>query len=169
MKELDKTRIKSDADAVANVMELVDTMINPFDNEYQSLVHLSNGTVAPIGVATDVKNMHDKGEAAAMSYMKTNILFSKPDIYNPIKKLNLRTFSSVYKKITSKTKNGEIVALKNSKTLFAKMVLIAQNRHLDMKDILQYSLRPFPSLLATVEGHLVKTVSQSYSICWKVK
>ena len=155
MKELDKTRIKSDADAVANIMELVDTMINPFDNEYQSLVHLSN--VAPIGVATDMKNMHDKGEAAAMSYMKTNILSSKPDIYTPIKKLNLRTFSSVHKKITSKTKNGEIVALKNSKKLFSKMVLIAQNRDLDMKDVLQYSLRPFPSPLATVEGHLVKT------------
>ena len=59
MKELGKTRIKSDA--VANVMELVDTMINPFDNEYQSLVHLSNGTVAPIGITTD---MQDKGEAA---------------------------------------------------------------------------------------------------------
>ena len=157
MKELDKTRIKSDADAVTNVMELVDTMKNPFDNEYQSLVHLSNGTVPPIGVATDMKNMHDKGEAAAMSYMKTNILSSKPDIYTPIKKLNLRTFSSVHKKITSKTKNSEIVALKNFKKLFAKMVLIAQNRDLDMKDVLQYSLRPFPSPLATVEGHLVKT------------
>ena len=157
MKELDKTRIKSDGDAVANVMELVDTMINPFDNEYQSLVHLSNGTVPPIGVATDMKNMHDKVQAAAMSYMKTNILSLKPDIYTPIKKLNLRTFSSVHKKITSKTKNGKIVALKNSKKLFAKMVLIAQNRDLDMKDVLQYSLRPFPSPLATVEGHLVKT------------
>ena len=86
MEELDKTGagIKSDADAVANVMELVDPMINPFDNEYQSLVHLSNGTVPPIGVATDMKNMHDKGEAAAMSYIKTNILSSKPDIYTPI-------------------------------------------------------------------------------------
>ena len=167
MKELDKTRIKSDADAVANVMELVDTMINPFDNEYQSLAHLSNGTVPPIGVATDMTNMHDKGEAAAMSYMKTNILSklsSKPDIYTPIKKLNLRTFSSVHKKITSKTKNGEIVALKNSKKLFAKMVLIAQNRDRDMKDVLQYSLRPFPSPLATVDISS-KRISQSYSTC----
>ena len=159
MKELDKTRIKSDADAVANVMELVDTMINPFDNEYQSLAHLSNGTVPPIGVATDMTNMHDKGEAAAMSYMKTNILSklsSKPDIYTPIKKLNLRTFSSVHKKITSKTKNGEIVALKNSKKLFAKMVLIAQNRDRDMKDVLPVFAEAIPFAIGN-GGHLVKT------------
>ena len=61
------------------------------------------------------------------------------------------------KKITSKTKKGEILALKNSKNLFAKMVLIARSQDLDTKDVLQYSLRPFPLPLATVEGDLVKT------------
>ena len=48
-------------------------MINPFDNEYQSLVNLSNGTVAHIGDETDMKNMHEK-RAASMSYMKTSIV-----------------------------------------------------------------------------------------------
>ena len=69
MKELDTTRIKSDASAVADVVELVNTIVNPFDNEFQSLVHLSNGTVAPNNVESDMKNMHEKGEAAAVSYI----------------------------------------------------------------------------------------------------
>ncbi len=154
---MDKTRIKYDANAVADVMESVNTMINPFDNEHQSLVHLCNGSVASADVESDMKNMYKKGEAAAVSYIETNILSEKPDTYTPIKKMNLRTFSSMNKKITSKTKKGEIVALKNSKNLFAKMVLIARSRDLDMKDVLQYSLRPFPLPLATVEGNLVKT------------
>ena len=135
MKQLDTTRIKSDASAVADVVELVNTTVNHFDNEFQSLVHLSNGTVAPNNVESDMKNMHEKGEVAAVSYMKTNILSSKPDIYTPVKKFNLRTFSSVNKKINSKTKNGDIVTLKNSMKLFAKMLLIAKNRDLDMKDV----------------------------------
>ena len=41
--------------------------------------------------------------------------------------------------------------------MFAKMLLIAKKRDLDMKDVLRYSLRPFPSPLATVEGKVVKT------------
>ena len=154
---MDKTRTKYDANAVADDMELVNMMINPFDSEHQSLVHLCNGPVASDDVESDMKNMYKKGEAAAVSYIETNILSEKPDIYTPIKKMNLRTFSSMNKKITSKTKKGEIVALKNSKNLFAKMVLIARSRDLDMKNVLQYSLRLSPLPLATVEGNLIKT------------
>jgi hypothetical protein len=37
------------------------------------------------------------------------------------------------------------------------MLLIARNRNLDLKEVLQYSLRPFPLSLATLEGNLVKS------------
>ena len=49
------------------------------------------------------------------------------------------------------------MAMKNSKTLFAKMLLIAKSRKLQMEEVLKYSLRPFPGSLATSEGDLVKT------------
>ena len=61
------------------------------------------------------------------------------------------------KKVTSKSTNGQIVAMKNSKILFAKMLLIAKSRNLNIEDVLKYSLRPFPSSLATIEGDLIKT------------
>ena len=89
--------------------------------------------------------------------MATNIRAEKPDTDAQIKKTKLRTFSSMDKKVRTKTNKGEIVALKNSRNLFAKMVLIARSRNLDMKDVLKYSLRPFPLPLATIEGDLVKT------------
>ena len=37
------------------------------------------------------------------------------------------------------------------------MLLIVKNRNLDLKEVLQYSLRPFPLSLATLEGNLVKS------------
>lgn len=139
-------------------MELVNTTINPFDNDYESLVHLTSGSVAPDNVESDMNNMYERTEAAAVTYMEKNILSEKPDIYAPLKKMNLRTFSSMNKKATSKTKKGEIVALKNSKNLFAiKMLLIAKSRDLDMEKVLRYSLRPFPLPFTTAEGNLVKT------------
>lgn len=146
-----------DANAVADVMDLVaNTMINPFDNDYESLVHVCNGSVASTYIESDMKNMYERVEAAALAYIRTNILSEKPDIYKPIKKIKLKIFSSIDKKITSKTKKGEILALKNSKKLFAKRILIARSRDLDMKNM-QYSLVLFPSLLATTDGNLVKT------------
>ncbi len=156
-KDLDKTRIKYDSNAVLDVMELVNTTINPFDNDYESLVHLTSGSVASGDVESDMNNMYERGEAAAVTYMEKNILSEKPDIYAPLQKMNLRTFSSMNKKVASKTKKGEIVALKNSKNLFAKMLLIAKTRDLNMENVLKYSLRPFPLPFATAEGNLVKT------------
>ena len=61
------------------------------------------------------------------------------------------------KKVTNKSKKGDLVALKNSKILFSKMLLIAKSRDLEMENDLKYSLRPFPCSLATYEGKLVKT------------
>ena len=158
MKDLDKTRIETDENAVTNVMELVTSMINPFDNSIEGLVHLSSGTVANEDIERDMSNMFQQGETAAMDFIQTNILSSSPDIYSPIKKIKLKTFTSLSTKVHRKNKKGEIVALKNSKNLFAKMLLIAKTRELDMKNVLKYSLRPFPSPLATLEGSLVKTV-----------
>ena len=89
--------------------------------------------------------------------MKTNIVREAPNIYSTIKKTNLKTFSSLGSKVTSKSSKGQLVAMKNSKILFVKMVLIAKSRKLHIEDVLKYSLRPFPSSLATLEGDLIKT------------
>ncbi len=155
---MDKTRITADQKAATNVMQTVQTMINPFDNDYQELVHLASGAVATSSVTSDMKTMLEKGECAAVEFMEANILGEKPNIYSKIKKTQLQTFSLIGKKVNSKNRKGEIVALKNSKMLFAKMLLIAKSRSLNMEEVLKYSLRPYPHPLATYEGHLVKTV-----------
>lgn len=58
---MDQTKIKADADTVSNIMELLNNTINPFDNEYNCLVHLTNGSIAPTKVDSDMKNMYQKG------------------------------------------------------------------------------------------------------------
>jgi hypothetical protein len=118
---------------------------------------LIDGTIAPPAVAADMKTMVQKGEVAAVKFMETHITGDEPNIYSTITKTKLQTYSVVGKKVTSKSKKGELVAMKNSKTLFAKMLLIAKSRNLQMDEVLKYSLRPFPSSLATSEGDLVKT------------
>jgi hypothetical protein len=156
-KDLDKTRIKSDEDAVVEVIHTIDAFVNPFENDHTELVHLASGKVATNAVASDMTNMFERGEKAALDFMNTKVLCSKPDIYAAIKKTNLKTFSQMSTKVNSKNRKGDVVAVKNSKKLFAKMLLIARSRDVDMKEVLQYSLRPFPLPLATSDGNLVKT------------
>ena len=60
--------------------------------------------------------------------------------------------------MNSKNGKGDVVAVKNSKKLFAKMLFIARSRDVDIKEVLRDSLRPFPLPLATSDGNLVKTV-----------
>ena len=86
MKDFDQSRMKCDAAAVADVMELMETIINPFDNEYQALVNVCNGSVAPPEVSSDMRTMLERGEAAALSFMESNVLSAEPDIYTTIKK-----------------------------------------------------------------------------------
>ncbi len=41
--------------------------------------------------------------------------------------------------------------------LFARLLIVAQNRALDIKDVLRYEIGPMPWSLASVDGSLVKT------------
>ena len=161
--------MEADEKAVMDVIKTVESMINPFENDKEELVHLASGAVATKAVAEDMKTMLEKGKVAADNFMKKNILGDEPNIYATIKKTKLETFSSLGKKVTNKNKKGELVAMKNSKILFTKMLLIAKSRNLEMENVLKYSLRPYPCSLATNGGDLVKTRKQSCSTQLKGK
>jgi hypothetical protein len=79
---LDKTQIEADEKAVQDVTKTIKSMINPFVNEHDELVHLASGTIAPPAVAEDMKTMLQKGETAAVEFMKTHIIGSEPNIYS---------------------------------------------------------------------------------------
>ena len=157
-KDLDVTRIKTDEKAVVNVIKTIESMINPFEADQQELVYLVSGAVATPAIARDMKSMLKEGEFAAVMFMETHIVGQEPNIYCKIPKTKLQTFSDIGKKVAGKSKSGKLVTLRNSKALFAKMLLVAKSRQLEMKEVLKYSLRPFPCSLATNEGGLIKTV-----------
>ena len=94
---MDKTKTAADEKAVKDIIQTVETMINAFDNHSQGLVHLASGTVASPSVRSDMKTMHEKGEQAAVEFMKSNIVGEEPDIYTSIRKTKLQTFSLIGK------------------------------------------------------------------------
>jgi len=152
-----KSRQTRDEKDVLSIMSTIENMVNPFDNDFEKLVHIVSGLEASNDVEEAAKTMWEAGEKEFTSYVLENIFSETPDIYKTMKKTNLKTFNNQSKKVISKTSKNELVAVKSTKDLFAKMVLLAQSRDVNMEEVLKYSLCPYPSPLATYDGSMVKT------------
>ena len=134
-------------------------MVNPFeiDTEITDMIHLSSGLIATPDVKADLLRTKQRGEECLIAFLKDGLLVSEPHIFSTIPKLKLKTFSSMAKKVKVSSTKGVEATLKNNHNLFARMLLLAQSRNVDMKEVLNYSLGPFPLSLSTEMGTLHKT------------
>ena len=76
--------------------------------------------------------------------------------HDSMKKANLKTFSNIKKK-TSAAKSNKQVSLQADRNLFGCMILVAQSRDLQLKEVLGHPLGPLPWTLANTDGSLRKT------------
>ena len=105
-KELDLSKQKRDEAAVSNVIRTIESMINPFDLQLEEMVQLSTGTVADEATSVDMEQAYAFGEAKLMSFLKNRVLVDEPDIYSPMTKAKLKTFSLMSEGIASKNSSG---------------------------------------------------------------
>ncbi|CAC5416584.1 unnamed protein product [Mytilus coruscus] len=128
---------------------------NPFETSEQLSV-LSSGTVASSEFLCDLLNAYEKGKLASENFIIERIIQKSTDIFKPIKRQSLLTFS------TKEIKGYQLMADKNNtlkadRNLFGRLLVIAQTRQLDMQEVLQFELGPLPWSLANVDGTPVKT------------
>ena len=76
--------------------------------------------------------------------------------FQPLKKLGLKRFLNLQKVVDVDMKD-RMVPLKINRDLFGQMVIIMQNRNVDLKEIFKYPLEPLPWSLSGVVGELHKT------------
>ena len=123
-------------------METICSMSNPFSSESPTdLVNICNGIVADEGTANDLRDAYMKGDEKAEDFMKSKILCKEADIFSPITTMKLRTFRTIAKPIAAKTTSAKIVPIKNDCKFWARLVLIAKNRKIDLQKVFSYSLR----------------------------
>ena len=156
--DLDATQIEKHEKEVLSVMSTLESAVNPFEVEQTELVHLTSGLVATEDVKSDLLTAKERGEQHLQMFIKDKLQVPNPDIFSAIKKLKLKTFSSMTKKVKVKSKNGAEAMLKSNRDLFARMLLLAKSRNIDVKEVLSFkTLAPFPLSLATEMGTLHKT------------
>ena len=86
---------------------------------------LSSGIVATEKIESDLPEAEAKGEEHMKNFIKTRLVDQTMDFYEPIKRLNLKTFSSL-KKVKVKTYN-KVTQFSAQSDIFGKISLIQQN------------------------------------------
>lgn len=153
--DLGKARIKRDESDVASLVDLMDNnWTNPFGSDPSDLVSISTGAVATPEVSSDLLTAHKQGEEAYTEFQEQRLQRGE-GFHDPIKKLKVKTFNDMKKKSTKGSTKE--TALKADRKLFGNMVLIAQHRQLEMRDVLCHPLGPLPWALANADGTMKKT------------
>lgn len=138
-------------------MDTINDMINPWnDNLTDGIVSLGSGVVATKEIQTDLDNAHWLGEKQAEDFVETRLL-NKSEAFNaPLKRNGLKTFEA------KKGKSNAIQkALKVDRATFARLVIVAQSRDIDMKTVLSYPLSPVASALASCDGLSIAKTNKS--------
>lgn len=156
-KDLDSSQIKFHNAEVANVIETVSNMTNPFDNDLEDLVNISSGEVASSIVANDLLKCHEIGEEKFGEFVTHKVTNKVPDVFSTIQKTKLSTFSKKRTNTSVTTKQGKLVDLQNNSKFISRLLTIGQSRQIDMKELMKYSLRKYPAPIATSDGDLAKT------------
>ena len=91
-------------------------------------------------------------------YVITERLIQKStDIFKPIKRKSLLTFSTKEIKGKQLTADENNNALKADRNCFGRLLVTAHTRQLDMREVLQFELGLLQWSLANVDGTPVKT------------
>ena len=76
--------------------------------------------------------------------------------HEPLAKLKLKTFSDTKKRSTIASNNKQI-ELNADTELFGQMILVNQNRNLDIRAVLKHPLGPIPFSIGKPDGELAST------------
>jgi len=143
--------MRRDEADVQSLIQLMETnWLSPFSPEHGELVSLSTAAEAPSEVAKDLLEVYKVGEEAYQTFMQERLQEDVPSMqfHEKVTKTKLKTFSDIRKKSCS---------LKADRRLFGQMVIIAESRKLQMRDVLAHPLGPLPWALANGDGSLHKT------------
>ena len=145
-------------DAVAGVVSLLRSWRDPFQADGSGdLINIASGVAATNAVRDDLLSAVEKGESALKDFINQRLAQgSTLNFYDKLHQMQLNTFSSMLKCSAVKVDKVNMV-LKADRGLFARMVVMAQTRLLNLRQVLTFELGPLPWSLATPDGSPCKT------------
>ena len=108
-KDCGKNRVKEDEASVQAVLETIRTRTNPFAAEdHVNLCNISSGVVVTDDIAADLLHAYAIGERHFIQFVNERMKLSNVNFYDPLPKLNLKTFSALLKSKSVKVKGASV-------------------------------------------------------------
>ncbi|XP_065182225.1 uncharacterized protein LOC135812936 [Sycon ciliatum] len=146
------SRMKRDQSDYGKLEKRLAEFSHPFLGE--DLISLSSGKVCSAQATSDLLSSHTQGKSAMSKFVADRLESQAVDFFTPISRLNLKTFSETKSAAKKSSKTTAIVA---DRSLFGRLLVMAQSRSFDLKELFQHELGPVPWALANADGSLVKT------------
>ena len=158
-KEIMPSRIQADRNKIKKLSNTIDEIMqNPFNLEKVSsdLVNIATGLVMPADVATRLLDAKSLGEHDMQTYFQDRISTNQVKFNEPIKKLGIKTFSSLNKPVKTANSRSSVI-VKQDRQCFSRLLVVGQKRKVDLQNLLSYELSSVPVSLCHNDGSLRKT------------
>ena len=112
---------------------------------------MSSGQQILEDVKQDLLNARKIGEKQLKEFIDNRILSDKVGFYEPIKRLKLKTFTSLKVKKTTKVKEKEHT-IESSLKMFSRFIILQEKRNISIREVLNYELGALPLSIAVLMG-----------------
>ena len=136
--DLQQSRIAKDKQDIKAMVDLLESnRTNPFSS-YQPLSSISVGATVSPEIERDLSRACLVGETAYQQFKKGRFKSEKPpvNVHHTLTKQKLKTFSDFNKTKDVKKNKGNKRVIRADLNLFARMIIIAESRQLQMQEVL---------------------------------
>ena len=162
-KEGGQKRVHRDEEDVQKLLTTIkERMANPFEIESSAddgsipLTNLATGVVMPPEAAVRLVNLESIGRQHLETFIKSRINSNEVSFWEPLTRLNIKTFASLSKKTQAKSTDERMITVAADRDLFARLLIAANSRDIDLREVLSYELSTVPCSLAHNDGTLRK-------------
>ena len=112
-------------------------------------------SIAPAEVAQGILEAKNDGQKAVEGNVKDRLMSNKAGVFAPLEKACRKTFASLWKRV-SKAKGDKVTSISADHAFFSHLLIIANTRSLNLKEVFEYELSAVPYSIAYPDGSLHK-------------
>ena len=126
------------------------------------LMSLATGVVMPEEISEQLIDAQCLGAARMKLFVSKRINTNEVGFWEPMEKMNIKTFASLSKKAKVKSVDEKLVTASVDRYLFGRLLIASQSREINLRKVLKYELDPVPCALAHPDGSLRKTTKSVF-------
>ena len=158
------SQVKKSEKAAFATVEAIQNFMDLFQEEMDDrLYRISSGAAVPLNIESDIMNAELSGTAAKKPFISGR-LRKNEQFFEPIKRLNQKTYAHIEKALVVKTSsNRKVQYMQQANVAFQLLVLSQeQSEKIDMRELMKYPLMPVLSTIGTPDGYLLKAEKSNW-------